>query len=176
MIQALLHCDLEFILNKGRHPQWWGETWWKKRVTCLLPSHSRLMLLCIWPRLYLSLLKWHTLELLMKDTLNKGHLCIKDIFQCTNLYSGNTWKRTTSPTWSIPMRPFRGSTVLSDNKWWCETASITHPHAQDLEPMALTLIYGPAYHKGAIAPLYIGMTRVGQHHSHTFGKSTFPWQ
>ena len=32
------------------------------------------------------------------------------------------------------------------------------------------------YHKGAIAPLYIGMTRVGQHRSHTFGKSTFPWQ
>ena len=32
------------------------------------------------------------------------------------------------------------------------------------------------YHKGAIAPLYIGMAQVGQHRSHTFGKSTFPWQ
>ena len=32
------------------------------------------------------------------------------------------------------------------------------------------------YHKGAIAPLYIGMAWVGQHRSHTFGKSTFPWQ
>ena len=32
------------------------------------------------------------------------------------------------------------------------------------------------YHKGAIAPLYIGMARVGQHHSHTFEKSMFPWQ
>ena len=31
-------------------------------------------------------------------------------------------------------------------------------------------------HKGAIAPLYIGMTRVRQHHSHTFEKSTFLWQ
>ena len=29
--------------------------------------------------------------LLIKDTLNKGHLCIKDTFQCTNLYSGNTF-------------------------------------------------------------------------------------
>ena len=26
-----------------------------------------------------------------KDTLNKGHLCIKGTFQCTNLYSGNTF-------------------------------------------------------------------------------------
>ena len=32
------------------------------------------------------------------------------------------------------------------------------------------------YHKGAIAPLYIGMARVGQHRSHTFAKSAFPWQ
>ena len=24
--------------------------------------------------------------ILIKDTLNKGHLCIKDTFQCTNLY------------------------------------------------------------------------------------------
>ena len=31
-------------------------------------------------------------------------------------------------------------------------------------------------HKGAIAPLYIGMVRVGQHRSHTFRKSVFPWQ
>ena len=29
----------------------------------------------------------------IKDTLSKGHLCIKDTFQCTNLYSGNTSKR-----------------------------------------------------------------------------------
>ena len=29
------------------------------------------------------------------------------------------------------------------------------------------------YHKGAIAPLYIGMVRVGQHRSHTFGKPRF---
>ena len=28
---------------------------------------------------------------LIKDTLNKGHLCLKDAFQCTNLYSGNTF-------------------------------------------------------------------------------------
>ena len=27
----------------------------------------------------------------IKDTLNKGHLCIKDTFQGTNLYSGNTF-------------------------------------------------------------------------------------
>ena len=26
-----------------------------------------------------------------------------------------------------------------------------------------------------VAPLYIGMARVGQHRSHTFRKSTFPW-
>ena len=32
-----------------------------------------------------------TVEPLIKDTLNKGHLCIKDTFQCTNLYSGNTF-------------------------------------------------------------------------------------
>ena len=32
------------------------------------------------------------------------------------------------------------------------------------------------YHKGAIAPLYIGIVVVGQHRSHTFGKSAFPWQ
>ena len=25
-------------------------------------------------------------------------------------------------------------------------------------------------------PLYIGFVQVGQHHSHTFGKSLFPWQ
>ena len=31
------------------------------------------------------------MEPLIKDTLNKGHLCIKDTFQCTNLYSGNTF-------------------------------------------------------------------------------------
>ena len=30
-------------------------------------------------------------EPLIKDTLNKGHLCIKDTFRCTNLYSGNTF-------------------------------------------------------------------------------------
>ena len=33
-----------------------------------------------------------TVEPLIKDTLNKGHLCIKDTFQCTNLYSGNALK------------------------------------------------------------------------------------
>ena len=33
----------------------------------------------------------YTVEPLIKDTLNKGHLCIKDTFQCTNLYSGNTF-------------------------------------------------------------------------------------
>ena len=27
----------------------------------------------------------------IKDTLNKGNLCIKDTFQCTNQYSGNTF-------------------------------------------------------------------------------------
>ena len=32
------------------------------------------------------------MEPLIKDTLNKGHLCIKDTFQCTNLYSSNTPK------------------------------------------------------------------------------------
>ena len=32
------------------------------------------------------------------------------------------------------------------------------------------------YHKGAIAPLYIGIVVVGQHRSHTFGKSAFLWQ
>ena len=32
----------------------------------------------------------NTVEPLIKDTLNKGHLCIKDTFRCTNLYSGNT--------------------------------------------------------------------------------------
>ena len=32
-----------------------------------------------------------TVEPLIKDTLNKGHLCIKDTFQCTSLYSGNTF-------------------------------------------------------------------------------------
>ena len=26
-----------------------------------------------------------------QDTLNSGHLCVKDTFQCTNLYSGNTF-------------------------------------------------------------------------------------
>ena len=26
------------------------------------------------------------------------------------------------------------------------------------------------------APLYIGIVQVGQHRSHTFVKSTFPWQ
>ena len=31
------------------------------------------------------------------------------------------------------------------------------------------------YHKGAIAP-YIGIVRVGQHRSHTLGKSAFPWR
>ena len=31
-----------------------------------------------------------TVEPLIKDTLNKGHLCIKDTFRYTNLYSGNT--------------------------------------------------------------------------------------
>ena len=32
------------------------------------------------------------------------------------------------------------------------------------------------YHKGALAPLYIGIVVVCQHCSHTFGKSAFPWQ
>ena len=32
----------------------------------------------------------NTVEPLMKDTLNKGHICIKDTFKYTNLYSGNT--------------------------------------------------------------------------------------
>ena len=36
--------------------------------------------------------------------------------------------------------------------------------------------YGAVYHKGALAPLYIGIVVVGQHRSHTFGKSAFPWQ
>ena len=31
------------------------------------------------------------MEPLIKDTLNKGHLCIKDTFYCTNLYSDNTF-------------------------------------------------------------------------------------
>ena len=31
------------------------------------------------------------MEPLIKDTLNKGHLCIEDTFQHTNLYSGNTF-------------------------------------------------------------------------------------
>ena len=35
------------------------------------------------------------------------------------------------------------------------------------------LIY--LYHKGAVTPLYIGIVHVGQHRSHTFGKSVFPW-
>ena len=33
----------------------------------------------------------YTVEPLIKDTLNKGHLCIKDTSQCTNLYSGNAF-------------------------------------------------------------------------------------
>ena len=33
----------------------------------------------------------YTVEPLIKDTLNKGHLCIKDTFRYTNLYSGNTF-------------------------------------------------------------------------------------
>ena len=31
------------------------------------------------------------------------------------------------------------------------------------------------YQKGAVAPLYIGIVQVGQHRSHTFAKSAFPW-
>ena len=31
----------------------------------------------------------YTVEPLIKDTLNKGHLRIKDTFLCTNLYSGS---------------------------------------------------------------------------------------
>ena len=34
-----------------------------------------------------------TVEPLIKDTLNKGHLCIKDTFPCTNLYSDALLKR-----------------------------------------------------------------------------------
>ena len=33
----------------------------------------------------------YAVEPLIKDTLNKGHLSIKDIFRCANLYSGNTF-------------------------------------------------------------------------------------
>ena len=33
----------------------------------------------------LPLYMQYTVEPLIKDTLNKGHLCIKDTFQCTNL-------------------------------------------------------------------------------------------
>ena len=32
-----------------------------------------------------------------------------------------------------------------------------------------------SYHEGALAPLYIGIVVVGQHRSHTFRKSAFPW-
>ena len=36
--------------------------------------------------------RWHRVEPLIKDTLNKGHLCIlKDTFQCTDLHSGNNF-------------------------------------------------------------------------------------
>ena len=54
---------------------------------------------------------------LIKDTLNKGHLCIKDTFQCTNLYSGNTFlplkEDEISILESVPMcLLFRGSTVI----------------------------------------------------------------
>ena len=33
----------------------------------------------------------YKLTTVIKDTLNKGHLCIEDTFQHTNLYSGNTF-------------------------------------------------------------------------------------
>ena len=53
-----------------------------------------------------------TVEPLIKDTLNKGHLCIKDTF---NLYSGSTLlplKEDNLSKLSVPMCPlFRGSTV-----------------------------------------------------------------
>ena len=32
------------------------------------------------------------------------------------------------------------------------------------------------YLKGAIAPLYVRIVWVGQHHLHTFRKSVFPWR
>ena len=44
----------------------------------------------------------------MKDTLNKGHLCIKDTFQCTNLYCGNTFaSKRGQPLYSGQEQRFR---------------------------------------------------------------------
>ena len=56
-------------------------------------------------------------------TVEPGHLCIKATFQCTNLYSGNTFclrKRTNWTKWSVPMCsstviiPFRDVIQLVD--------------------------------------------------------------
>ena len=45
------------------------------------------------------------MEPLIKDTLNKGHLCIKGTFQCTNLCSGNTFKEDKLSIIEKMMRP-----------------------------------------------------------------------
>ena len=45
----------------------------------------------------------------------------------------------------------------------------------NLSSIMYTYMYN-VYHKGVIAPLYIGIVVVGQYRSHTFGKSAFPWQ
>ena len=46
----------------------------------------------------------------------------------------------------------------------------------DRGSVVFTKVLHSDYHKGAIAPLYIGIVVVGQHRSHTFAKSAFPWQ
>ena len=48
---------------------------------------------------------YYTVEPLIKDTLNKGHLCIKDIFRYTNLYSGNTFLPLKEDNLSIMICP-----------------------------------------------------------------------
>ena len=56
----------------------------------------------------------YTVEPLIKDTLNKGDLCIKDTFRCINLYSGNTFLPLKEDNLSIMICPlFRGSTVYT---------------------------------------------------------------
>ena len=52
--------------------------------------------------------------------------------------------------------------------WFCiESRTV---HAKNVNK-ALVVLYG----KGKIAPLYIGMVWVGQHHPHPFSKSAFLW-
>ena len=96
---------------------------------------------------------------------------------CSHLVQGNTFtSNVTNKTYGV---------ICPGTSLGCSTRSVVYliscrkcgvQYVGETSQTLRSRFNNHRNHKGTLAPLYIGIVVVGQHRSHTFGKSAFPWQ